>query len=347
MNIRKSNIGRQSNHAKHSRKSRQKKKMLQKYPKRIFSSYVRIKRCDSLITLKNTELQIVPVVILRPPILRREDSGKNKNSKILKRSNSLMLLSRILFIIELEENTTMEVEKNLFEEMVKEKSMMIETMRKSQDELEEKVDNLTKILEEIKTSESNLKQEIEVLNKDKNSSQVELEKRSAQLFEANKSLKEMTKNFASIEKKLQEISLERDELLKKEVMFRKSITEMAEKDDKIKKLEEKINSLSKNFEKLSEYVKEPEEFFELLKSGKAHYEHKCNLCKGSLITNSYVLNCGCLAFCNKCSYKLIRERKKCLICKNFVLTRHLVFIDSMRVKWIRKNHTQDDIIQVE
>ena len=101
------------------------------------------------------------------------------------------------------------------------------------------------------------------------------------------------------------------------------------------------------FEKLSEYVKELEEFFELLKSGKAHYEHKCNLCKGSLITNSYVLNCGCLAFCNKCSYKLIRERKKCLICKNFVLTRHLVFIDSMRVKWIRKNHTQDDIIQVE
>ena len=195
----------------------------------MFSSYVRIKRCDSSITLKDTQLEIIPVVILRPPILRREDSGKNKNSKILKRSNSLMLLSRILFIVELEENTTMEVEKNLFEEMVEEQSMMIETMRKSQDELEEKVNNLTKILEEIKTSESNLKQEIELLNKDKNSSQVELEKRKTQLFEVNKSLKEITKNFATMEKKLQEISLERDELLNKEFMHRKSITEIAEK----------------------------------------------------------------------------------------------------------------------
>ena len=101
------------------------------------------------------------------------------------------------------------------------------------------------------------------------------------------------------------------------------------------------------FEKLSEYVKELEEFFELLKSGKAYYEHKCNLCKGSPITTSYVLNCGCLAFCNTCSRKLIRERKKCLVCKKIILTRHPVYIDSMRVKWIRKNHTQDDIIQLE
>ena len=347
MNIRKSNIGRQSNHAKHSRKSRQKKKMPQKYPKKMFSSYVRIKRCDSLITLKNTELQIVPVVILRPPILRREDSGKNKNSKILKRSNSLMLLSRILFIVELEENTTMEVENNLFEEMVNEKSMMIETMRKSQDELEEKVDNLTKILEEIKTSESNLKQEIEVLNKDKNSSQVELEKRSAQLFEANKSLKEMTKNFASIEKKLQEISLERDELLKKEVMIRKSITEMAEKDDKIKKLEEKINSLSKNFEKLSEYAKKLRENIDFVKFNIYKLECTCQLCLRKLPNTSYVLNCGHLAFCSRCSLNLVQEGKKCPICKSSVWSRKPVKIRSLNVKLIKKNHTQDSIIQLE
>ena len=65
-------------------------------------------------------------------------------------------------------------------------------------------------------------------------------------------------------------------------------------------------------------------------------ECTCQLCLRKLPNTSYVLNCGHLAFCSRCSLNLVQEGKKCPICKSSVWSRKPVKIRSLNVKLIKK-----------
>ena len=57
----------------------------------------------------------------------------------------------------------------------------------------------------------------------------------------------------------------------------------------------------------------------------------CHMCLRSP-TASYVLNCGHLPFCEKCSNLFIRETRKCPLCKSKVISKQRVYLDLMKTK---------------